>query len=196
MGFYDDPESVNEYEKMCEGYDGTQIFAALARHLVPGKTILEVGCGPGNDIESLKRDYSITGSDTSEEFLRRCRIRHPGTEFLNLDVSSLETDRQFDCIYSNKVLHHLPLENLIRTFKRQTHVIAPGGLFAHTFWIGDEEFEKAGMYFRFHDRDALIRLIGEYFEVVELLDYKEFADGDSLFVIAKNGHAMGETTVM
>ena len=196
MGFYDDPEQVTEYEKMCEGYDGTQLFAMLARHLEPGKTILEVGCGPGNDIETLKLDYRIVGSDNSEEFLRRCRQKHPEIEFLNLDAISLDTDRRFDCVYSNKVLHHLSLDKLISTFKRQGQVIVAGGLFAHTFWIGEEDFEKDGMYFHFHNRDALIRLIGDYFEVIETLDYKEFDDGDSLFVIAKNGQAMEETTVM
>jgi len=196
MGYYDDPENVNEYEKMCEGYDGTQIFNALEQHLAPGKTILEVGCGPGNDIVSLKSNYPIVGSDNSEEFLTRCRERHPDIEFLNLDVISLDTDRQFDCIYSNKVLHHISLDKLILAFKRQRQVIVPGGLFAHSFWIGDEEFEKDGLYFRFHDRDALVRLVADYFEIIELLDYKEFEDGDSLFIVAKNGKGMEETTVI
>jgi len=196
MSFYDDPDKVDEYEKMCADYDGTQVFDALARHLPPGKTILEIGCGPGNDIESLKVNYPIVGSDNSKEFLKRCRQRQPKIEFLNLDVVTLDTDRRFDCVYSNKVLHHLSLDKLILSFKRQSEVIVAGGLLAHSFWIGDEEFEKDGMYFRYHNRDALIRLIGDYFEVVETLDYKELDEGDSLFVIAKNGRGMAETTVM
>jgi len=196
MGFYDDPTSVDEYEKMCEGYDGTQIYSTLERHLSPGKTILEVGCGPGYDIESLKINYPIVGSDNSEEFLKRCRERYPDLEFLNLDAITLDIDRRFDCIYSNKVLHHLSIDDLILCFKRQCHVIREDGLFAHSFWIGDEEFEKDGLYFRFHDREALIRLIGDYFEIIETLDYKEFEDGDSLFVIARNGRRMDETTIL
>jgi len=196
MGFYDDPDSVDEYEKMCEGYDGSPIFAVLARHLDPGQTLLEVGCGPGNDIASLKLNYGVVGSDNSDEFLRRCRQRHPDVEFLNIDAINLDIDRQFDCVYSNKVLHHFSLDKLICSFKRQCRVIADGGLFAHSFWIGDEEFEKDGMYFRFHDREALIRLVGEHFDIIEMLEYKEFEDGDSLFVVGKNGRAMDETTIL
>jgi SAM-dependent methyltransferase len=196
MGFYDDPASVDQYEKMCEGYDGSQIFDLLAKHLLPRQSILEIGCGPGNDIDSLKRSYQVVGSDNSDEFLKRCRARHPDVEFRKLDAVTLETDEQFDCVYSNKVFHHLSLEKLIMAFKRQNQVIREGGLFAHTFWIGDQEFEKDGLYFRFHNREELIALVSDYFDIVDMLEYKEFEDGDSLFVVAKNGMAMNETVVL
>ncbi|MDA0992179.1 MAG: class I SAM-dependent methyltransferase [Proteobacteria bacterium] len=196
MGFYDNPDSVDKYEKMCEGYDGTQIFDVLARHLGPGQSLLEIGCGPGNDIASLKGPYDVVGSDNSEEFLKRCREKHPDVEFVHLDAISLDIQRRFDCVYSNKVLHHLSIEDLILSFKRQSVVIAEDGLFAHTFWIGDQEFEESGLYFKFHNRDELLALIGEYFEIVHVLDYKEFDDDDSLFVVAKNGRRMDETTTM
>ena len=196
MGFYDDPDSVDQYEKMCEDYDGSQIFEALARRLSPGQSLLEIGCGPGNDIALLKSTYAVVGSDNSEEFLTRCRKKHADIEFLNVDAIKLDVDRQFDCVYSNKVLHHFPLEQLILCFRRQCQVIREDGLFAHTFWIGDQEFEKDGMYFRFHNRKDLIHLIGDYFEILALLDYKEFEDGDSLFVLARNGRSMDETAIL
>lgn len=196
MGFYDDPDSVDQYEKMCEDYDGDQLFEVLTRHLNPGQSLLEIGCGPGNDIESLKKHYAVVGSDNSDEFLKRCREKHADVEFLNVDAIKLDIDRQFDCVYSNKVLHHFPIEELILGLKRQCQVIHEDGLFAHTFWIGDQEFEKDGMYFRFHNREALISLIVDYFEILDLLDYKEFEDGDSLFVLARNGRSMDETTIL
>jgi len=204
MGYYDDPKSVDEYEKMCEGYDGTPIFDVLARHLNPGQSILEIGCGPGNDIEQLKLNYNVVGSDNSDEFLKRCRQeflkrcrqRHPEVEFLNIDAIGLEIDRQFDCVYSNKVLHHFSLDELISAFKRQNQAIVTGGLFAHSFWIGDQEFEKDGMCFRFHNREALIQLISDYYDIIDLLAYNEFDDGDSLFVVARNGRGMDETIVL
>lgn len=31
VGFYEDPDNVDGYEKMCEGYDGAPIFDMLAR---------------------------------------------------------------------------------------------------------------------------------------------------------------------
>jgi hypothetical protein len=43
-----------------------------------------------------------------------------------------------------------------------------------------------GMLFLYHNREQLIKLISKYFSILETYDYKEFEDGDSLFVIAKN----------
>ena len=195
MGFYDDPDGVDQYIRMCEDYDGTVIHEAFKRHLDPGNSILELGCGPGNDIEFLTRYYGITGSDTSTEFLDRCRQRFPRNEFLQLDAITIDTEQQFDCLFSNKVLHHLRLDELVFSFKRQRQVITSGGLFAHTFWIGDYEEEKHGMYFRYHNRGELLDSIAEYFDVAEKIDYGEFEEGDSLFVIARNGRSTTETVV-
>jgi len=196
MGFYDESDKVDLYEQMCVDYDGTVIHEALGRHLDAGQSLLEIGCGPGNDMELFRRKYGVVGSDTSHEFLARCRKRFPAIEFVELDAVTIDTDRQFDCLFSNKVLHHLGLDDLVFSFKRQTQVISTGGLFAHTFWIGGYEEEKHGLYFRYHDRDELIRIISEYFQVVDLVDYAEFEDGDSLLVIARNGQANSETVVM
>ena len=196
MGFYDEPDSVDRYEAMCADYDGTLIYHALAKHLEPGESLLELGSGPGNDIEWFRRKYDVVGSDTSPEFLARCRKRFPAIDFLELDAVAIETARQFDCLFSNKVLHHFNLDDLVYSFKRQTRVIAPGGLFAHTFWIGDFQGEMQGMYFHFHDRDELLDIIGEYFDVVDAIDYDEMEEGDSLFVIARNGQSSTETVVL
>lgn len=196
MGLYDNSDSVDSYEKMCEGYDGTPIFEMLARHLEEGQSLLELGCGPCNDLAVLKERYNVVGSDTSDEFLRRGRLNHSDIEFQSLDAAGLDTERRFDCVYSNKVLHHLSLEDLIISFRRQKQVIAEDGLFAHSFWIGDQKFEKDGLLFLFHSRESLLGLVGDYFEIVELLDYKEFEEGDSLFVIARNGRQHDETTIL
>ena len=88
--------------------------------------------------------------------------------------------------FSNKVLHHLTLENLRNSLKRQQQVIARNGLFAHTFWLGDKEFTMEDMLFVFHNREKLINLVSEYFTILETYDYKEFEEGDSIFIVAKN----------
>lgn len=196
MGFYDQSGNVDLYERMCADYDGTAIHAAISRHLEAGQSLLELGCGPGNDIDLFRQRYGVVGSDNSTEFLERCRKRFPTIEFLALDAVAIDTERQFDCLFSNKVLHHLNLDDLVFSFKRQAKVIAAGGLFAHTFWIGGYEEEKHGLYFRYHDRDELVRIVSEYFQIEELMDYAEIEAGDSLFVIARNGQASTETAIL
>ena len=196
MGFYDNVDGVEEYIRMCEGYDGTPIYEALSRYLEAGQTLLELGSGPGNDIEYLHKYYGVVGSDMSAAFLAHSRKRFPAIEFLELDAVAIDIDRQFDCVFSNKVLHHLRWDDLIYSFKRQMQVITRGGLFVHTFWIGDYEEEKHGLYFRYHDRDELLDIIGEYYDVLEAVDYAELEEGDSLLVIGRNGQAMTETAIL
>ena len=186
MKFYNDPSKVNEYEKMCEEYDGSKLYEVLSRHLKNGSKLLELGCGPGNDIKNLRKKYSVTGSDLSEEFLKRCKSRYKDVSFEKIDAISIKTDKNFDCIFSNKVLHHLTLKDLKKSFERQQQVLLKNGVFAHTFWIGDKEFIMEGMLFVFHDRERLLNLISHYFTILEVYDYKEFEDGDSLFVLAQN----------
>ena len=33
MNFYNDPEKVDEYEKMCEEYDGSELYNVLEKYL-------------------------------------------------------------------------------------------------------------------------------------------------------------------
>lgn len=186
MEFYNDPLKVDEYEKMCDEYDGSELYRVLSNHLKNNSTLLELGCGPGNDITNLKKKYSVTGSDLSDEFLQRCKKKFIDVSFVKLDAVSINTDEIFDCIFSNKVLHHLTLEELEKSLKRQQKVIESNGIFAHTFWLGDKEFTMEGMLFIFHNREKLLNLISQYFIIIETFDYKEFEKGDSIFVVAQN----------
>lgn len=186
MDFYNDPAKVDEYEKMCEEYDGTELYHILENNLKKGSSLLELGCGPGNDLAYLKDKYAVTGSDYSDEFLHRCGERFSDLPFLKLDAVSIKTDKVFDCVFSNKVLHHLTQEDLAKSFRRQQEVIAPNGLFAHTFWIGDKEFTMEGMLFIYHNKAKLTGLVEKYYSIVESYTYKEFEDGDSIFILARN----------
>ena len=54
MGYYDDPKNTQQYIEMAEGYDGRELIEALSRHLPAGATVLELGMGPGKDLDILK----------------------------------------------------------------------------------------------------------------------------------------------
>lgn len=186
MNFYNDPVKVDEYEKMCEGYSGAELYDVLEKHLEKGSSILELGSGPGNDIAHFRINFSVTGSDMSDEFISRCTNKFVNIPFLKLDAVSIDTNEVYDCLFSNKVLHHLKRDQLDKSLKRQQQVIKEGGLFAHTFWLGDKEFTMEDMLFVFYDKDELLTMVSKYFTILETVSYKELEEGDSIFIVAKN----------
>lgn len=185
MNFYDDPENVKKYIKVCEGYDGSNIYLSLNKHLPVKSSLLELGSGAGVDIEYLKDCYSVTGSDQSDEFLKVCKEKHPEIPFIKLDALKLKLDKKFNCIYSNKVLHHLTEEELRASLEQQLKILSPNGLIAHSFWLGEKNEDMNGLLFTYYNKEYLLGIISKSFEILTILSYKEFEDGDSLFLIAR-----------
>lgn len=185
MGFYDHPENVKTYIQMCEDYDGSNIHHALANSLPLDSSLLELGSGAGLDIEFLQESYAVTGSDLSDEFLRICKEKHPKIPFLKLDALKLNVDDKFDCIYSNKVLHHLTETELKESLKQQTAILTRNGMIAHSFWLGEGNEEMSGLLFTYYTEDQLVNIISDSFEILSSLKYEEFEESDSLFVIAR-----------
>ncbi len=185
MNFYENSKNVDKYIQMCKDYDGSNIYEMLEKHLADGKTVLELGTGPGFDIPFLKKHYQVTGSDFSEEFLERCRIKHPEINFFRIDAKSIDINEKFDCIYSNKVLHHLTEDELSSSLLAQAGALSPDGIIAHSFWMGEEDQEMEGLLFTYYRKERLWEILSENYEIVSAMSYQEFEKDDSLFVIAR-----------
>ncbi|MEM7531632.1 MAG: class I SAM-dependent methyltransferase [Chloroflexota bacterium] len=189
MDFYDDSKNVDAYIEMAEGYDGRELIDKLGPYLPEGSTVLELGMGPGKDMDILLTKYQVTGSDRSQIFVDRYRQTHPEADLLVLDVTALDalatSGRTFDCIYSNKVLHHLTRDELIDSLAQQHALLNDGGLLCHAFWYGDGVQDIHGMLFTYYTEDDFETLRGTDFEIVLLERAKEMEDGDTVYVILR-----------
>lgn len=185
MGYFDDEKNVEEYIRMAEGYDGRELIERLKTCLKPGATVLELGMGPGKDFELLCEIYQVTGSDSSPVFLERYRAKDAGADLVLLDAVTMDIDRRFDCIYSNKVLHHLNRDELKTSLHRQAEVLHDNGLLFHSFWYGDTEEEHHGLRFVYYTEETLGDVIGDEFEVLESSRYDEMDHADSMVVILR-----------
>ncbi len=189
MGFYDDEETAKQYIAMAEGYDGKLLISAMSKHVPDGACVLEIGMGPGADLDLLLERYQATGSDNSEFFIDRYRNAHPDSDLLILDAVTLLTDRKFDCVYSNKVLHHLNGDELSLSLERQHELLDDGGHVMHSFWKGEGMDEKHGLKFFYHTEDQLHSTFGSFFEIISLVAYTELDDDDSIYVLARKRSA-------
>ena len=185
MGFYDDEETALQYIAMAEGYDGRELIEVLRNHLPDGSSVLELGMGPGVDLSMLEDHFRATGSDISQFFLDRYRESHADADLVLLDAVTLETERTFDCIYSNKVLHHLPDEQLAMSLHRQKETLTGGGMVFHSFWRGEGAEEHHGLQFVYQCKDSLRAIFGMTFGQADVVSYTEMENDDSLYVIAR-----------
>ena len=185
MGYYDSENNAKEYIRIAEGFDGRELIGRLHEFLNPGSTVLELGMGPGTDLEILSERYEVTGSDVSEVFLRLYRQDHLDADVLKLDAVSIEVDKTFDCIYSNKVLYHISTDELQRSFERQSGVLNDRGLILHTFWKGSGMERQEDLLFVYYTEDDIRKMIDKTYETLVLETYSEMDDDDSILLIAR-----------
>lgn len=185
MEYFDSEENAREYISIADGYDGRELIARLREFLDPGATVLEIGMGPGKDLLILAETYTATGSDLSDVFLRLFREENPHADLVRLDAVTLDIDRRFDCIYSNKVLHHLSTDELRSSLRRQREILNPGGMILHTFWKGSGSETIDNLRFVYYTEDDVRKMLEETHEIRVLATYSEMERDDSILLIAR-----------
>lgn len=185
MSFFHKEENVKEYIAMCEGYDGEELINIFRKNLAEGATVLEIGMGPGKDLDILQRYYKTTGSDYSEIFLNTYKETNPHVDLLLLDAVKMDVAKKFQGIYSNKVLQHLSREELRESIEKQNNVLIKPGIMFHSFWYGDKEEEMQGLKFAYYNEVSLREIFSKDFEIIEMKRYSEMEDQDSIYVVAK-----------
>lgn len=185
MGFFDTEKGVEKYITMAEGYDGVELIKILQNYLSKDSTVLELGMGPGKDLDILKESYTVTGSDNSQIFLDKYKENHQDADVLLLDAVNIPTNRKFDCIYSNKVLHHLSKEDLVKSFQRQKEILNPNGIVFHSFWKGNKIEKIEGLLFTYYETGDLEKIMKPNFEILGLETYTEMENNDSIYVILR-----------
>jgi len=185
MSFYDSESNIEKYIEIAKGYDGRELIEILKSHISSGASVLELGSGPGVDLEILNQSFDATGSDFSKCFIKRLNETYPDFEILEVDVKNIELRRKFDCVYSNKVLVHLNDLELAASLKKQVDLLSKGGILFHTFWFGDKQEMMEDLLFNYINKERLNQLIPPELEVVEIKVYKEMEENDSVYIILK-----------
>lgn len=74
------------------------------------RTILDVGCGSGENLAALAREgrYTLTGTDLSPQALELTSLKVPDATTVVLDVQRDRLPTRYDLVMSIQVLEHLP----------------------------------------------------------------------------------------
>ena len=106
----------------------------LRKHLVNGKSVLDVGCGPGNltaDIAELVHPGAVVGIDIAGDVIEvaKAEFASRSISFEVADIYSLNyQDDSFDVVHAHQVLQHLG--NPIAALHEMKRVVKKTGLVA------------------------------------------------------------------
>lgn len=129
-----------DYDLLAKFYDrlmsdsslrSKQVMRCIERYGPAASSLLELGCGTGAVLDGLSAAGSLAGMDISPDMLDIARVRLPGAQFIQGDISSFDLGRRFDvivCTYD--VLNHLAdFSRWVSCFECACEHLAPGGLF-------------------------------------------------------------------
>jgi len=88
------------------GYYHRRLTQVVCRHVAPGQSVLEVGCG-GGDLLAAVRPRLGVGIDFSASMLAQARARHPHLRFVQADAHSLPLSDRFDVIILSDLVNDL-----------------------------------------------------------------------------------------
>lgn len=187
MKYFMNKNNVDEYIKMCEGYDSSFINNKLMSYLEKGSSILELGMGKGDDFKELLEYYDVLESDNSSIFVDLYNKTHTKKAIL-LDAVNIDIDQKFDCIYSNKVLQHLTKSDFIKSIDRQAKALNKDGIIFMTLWNG--EYKEEMMFddqirFTYYQIQDIKQIVKDKFDIVNIELYDEMDKNDSLIVVLK-----------
>jgi SAM-dependent methyltransferase len=162
--------TLEHYNQGAEGFregtrdhDVSQNIAALLRHIQgkPPFTILDLGCGPGRDLQAFTAlGHVAIGLDGAERFVAMARSQS-GCEVWRQDFLALDLPaRKFDGIFANAALFHVPGQELPRVLGELRAALKPAGvLFSSNPRGANEEGWNRGRYGAYHDLEAWRRVM-------------------------------------
>jgi len=108
-------------------YYHRQLGKTFSFFIPPNRSVLEIGCGAGQLLASLKPGRGV-GIDLSPKMIQVARERHPHLEFHVDNLEDLQLEEKFDYVVVSDVLGFLydvqrSLENLRRVCSPHTRVV-------------------------------------------------------------------------
>jgi SAM-dependent methyltransferase len=139
--YFDNPKWMNGYFDHVHRDSAFRERWTATLGDVTDKTVVEIGCGPGNFISTLGiRPKSLIGIDVAAGALEQARA--VGYEPLLADAHDLPLSSGVaDIVVLNAAIHHC--EHMDRVIQEAGRLVAPGGLF-----VSDHDPQKSAWFFK------------------------------------------------
>jgi len=140
------------YNKIADDFSQTRLIKRkeleqFNRFVKRGDFLLDIGCGNGRLIDSLKeKEISYIGIDSSPRLIEIAQQKYPHNRFVTGDIFKVVFPSEtFNGVFAISLLHHIPSFPLqLRLLKEATRVLKPNGLLFLTVWQIPLSFSRFG----------------------------------------------------
>lgn len=134
-----DSHAGSEYAKYCN-FIMEKVNRLRHKDL---KTLLNLGCGGGKNINTLKKHYECTGLDISADMLKLAKELNPECDFVQADMRSFDLGRKFDFVFiDDAVTYMLTRRDLEQVFFQAFNHLETGGVMVVTPDATAESFKQ------------------------------------------------------
>ncbi len=153
LAFYDREAPAYAARRPSVRNEQLETFLGL---LSPGASILELGCGGGQDAAvMIAAGYDVTPTDGSPGLAAEAEKRL-GLPVRLMRFEDLDARERYQAVWANACLLHVPEDALADILGRIWRALKPGGLFFASFKAGDGgDRDALGRYYNFVSRAVL-----------------------------------------
>ena len=156
--------------------------------------ILDLGCGPGNNItilQSLDNSYSFKGVDLSKDLLKIAKENHPRSTFLHQNICTLqvEADAKYESILASFCIVHLThteTRNLVQYISES--LVQGGGLYI-SFMEGNSSgfestsFSEDEIFFNYYQAADIVKMLSDCGLEVKEMSTQDYPEQDGSLTV-------------
>lgn len=157
-----------------------------------GAEILDLGCGPGNNIttvKSLDESCKFTGVDLSDELLAIAKTIHPECTFINQNICDLKGLNlgQFNTVIASFCIVHLSNEEAEGLVGYIVEKLVDGGSLYLSFMEGkpagfeSTSFSNEEIYFNYYQRDYILKMLEKHDLRGKIVSEEKYPEEDGSF---------------
>lgn len=141
------PAAYAQATEEMGGSAGFPLASSLASRVAPGGLVLDLGCGPGRDMEWFSgKGFRVLGVDGSPALVELARSRAVGDVLVG-DLRRLPVDEDaVDAVWSMAAMLHLPKDEFHLALFEARRVLRSGGPFALSMKEGEGQGWEASPY--------------------------------------------------
>jgi 2-polyprenyl-3-methyl-5-hydroxy-6-metoxy-1,4-benzoquinol methylase len=196
-------QTILAYNKNAKRYNAKFAdFAAYKEKIIEfGKTfipsgarILDLGCGPGNNItilQSLDNSYSFTGVDLSSKLLKIAKEKHPSSTFVHRNICTLqvEADAKYESILASFCVVHLTHTETRKLVQYISESLVQGGSLYISFMEGcssgfeSTSFSEDEIFFNYYQVADIVKLLGDFGLEVKGMSTQDYPEQDGALTV-------------